>query len=79
VFTSRSVEGEFGTGHNAYVIDEYGDIWNTYHARPGVDGVRSSGIRRVHFDVDGVPRLDMTEELDVNPDLKKVSLTLIVR
>jgi len=79
VFTSRSVEGEFGTGHNAYVIDEYGDIWNTYHARPGVDGVRSSGIRRVHFDIDGVPRLDMTEELDVNPQLAKVKLTMIVR
>jgi len=63
----------------AYVEDEYGDIWNTYHARPGVDGVRSSGIRRVHFDVDGAPRLDMTEELDVNPELKKVKLTLKVK
>ena len=79
IFTSRSVEGEFGTGHNAYVTDEYGDIWNTYHARPGVDGVRSSGIRRVHFDVDGVPRLDMTEELDVNPELKQVRLTLFIK
>lgn len=79
VFTSRSVEGEFGTGHNAYVEDEYGDIWNTYHARPGVDGVRSSGIRRVHFDIDGVPRLDMTEELDVNPLLRDVKMTLIVK
>ena len=73
------MEGEFGTGHNAYVTDEYGDIWNTYHARPGVDGVRSSGIRRVHFDVDGAPRLDMTEELDVNPELKKVKVTLIIK
>ena len=79
VFTSRSVDGEFGTGHNAYVEDEYGDIWNTYHARPGVDGVRSSGIRRVHFDVDGVPRLDMTEELDVNPELKKVKVMLTIK
>ena len=79
VFTSRSVEGEFGTGHNAYIEDEYGDIWNTYHARPGVDGVRSSGIRRVHFDVDGAPRLDMTEELDVNPLLRDVKITLIVK
>ena len=66
ILTSRSVPGEFGTGHNAYVTDEYGDIWNTYHARPGTDGVRSSGIRRVHFDIDGLPVLDMTEEKDVS-------------
>lgn len=78
ILTSRSVEGEFGTGHNAYVIDDYGDIWNTYHARPGVKGVRSSGIRRVHFDIDGLPRLDLVEENDVNPDLTKVRTKLTV-
>ena len=66
ILTSRSVPGEFGTGHNAYVTDEYGDIWNTYHARTGTEGVRSSGIRRVHFDIDGLPVLDMTEEKDVS-------------
>ncbi len=38
IMTSRSVEGEFGTGHNAYVVDEYGDVWNSYHARPGIHG-----------------------------------------
>lgn len=48
-----SIEGEFGTGHNAYVIDEDGEVWNTYHARSGTQAPRSSGIRRVHFDVDG--------------------------
>ena len=78
ILTSRSVEGEFGTGHNAYVIDDYGDIWNTYHARPGIKGVRSSGIRRVHFDIDNLPRLDLTEEYDVNPKYNKVKTTLIV-
>ncbi|MBR6665299.1 MAG: family 43 glycosylhydrolase [Lachnospiraceae bacterium] len=65
ILTARSVEGEYGTGHNAYVTDEEGTIWNTYHARPGVEGVRSSGIRRVHFDIDGAPMLDVTEELDL--------------
>lgn len=78
-FTSRSVEGEFGTGHNAYVIDDDGKVWNTYHARPGVYGPRSSGIRRVHFDVYGEPVLDVTEELDVNPDLKEVKTVLTVK
>lgn len=79
ILTSRSVEGEFGTGHNAYVIDEDGTVWNTYHARPGVKGVRSSGIRRVHFDIDGAPVLDLTEELDVAPSFKNLETTLIVK
>jgi len=72
LLTSRSVEGEFGTGHNAYVADEDGTVWNTYHARLGVDGVRSTGIRRVHFDVDGDPVLDMTEEMDVAEEYRIV-------
>lgn len=79
ILTSRSVEGEFGTGHNAYVTDEDGTIWNTYHARPGTEGVRSSGIRRVHFDIDGAPVLDMTEEMDVAPEFETVATQLIIK
>ena len=78
IFTSRSMEGEYGTGHNAYVIDEDGIVWNTYHARPGVDGPRSSGIRRVHFDVDGAPMLDVTEDLDLKPEFALVETVLVV-
>lgn len=74
--TSRSVEGEYGPGHNAYVIDDDGKVWNTYHARPGVNAPRSSGIRRVHFDVYDEPVLDMTEELDVKPELREVKTVL---
>lgn len=79
LLSSASVEGEFGPGHNAYCIDEYGDIWNTYHARPGVDGPRSSGLRRVHIGFDGEPVLDMTEDKDVAPALKSVSITLKIK
>ncbi|MDE6640610.1 MAG: family 43 glycosylhydrolase [Acetatifactor sp.] len=79
ILTSRSVEGEFGTGHNAYVEDEDGTIWNTYHARPGVDGVRSSGIRRVHFDIDGEPVLDLTEEKDLKEEYRTVSTKLVIK
>lgn len=78
ILTSRSVKGEFGTGHNAYVTDEYGDIWNTYHARPGIHGERSSGIRRVHFDIDGLPVLDLVEENDVTKGLDVVKTKLVV-
>lgn len=78
ILTSRSVEGEFGTGHNAYVEDEDGTVWNTYHARPGVDGVRSSGIRRVHFDIDGEPVLDLTEENDLKEEYRTVRTNLVI-
>ncbi len=79
LLTSRSVPGEFGTGHNAYVIDQNGKVWNTYHARPGIDAPRSSGIRRVHFNVYGEPVLDMTEELDVKPELMCIKTKLVVK
>jgi len=76
---SRSVPGEYGPGHNSYVIDDLGIIWNAYHARPGVKGPRSAGLRRVHFDIDGYPRLDLTEDKDLNQDLAQVSLSVVVR
>lgn len=79
ILTSRSVENEYGTGHNAYVTDEDGVVWNTYHARPGTEGVRSSGIRRVHFDMDGEPRLDVTEELDVRDEFLEVTTKVLVK
>lgn len=79
LLTSRSVEGQFGTGHNAYVCDDDGEYWNTYHGRPGVDAPRSSGIRRVHFDIDGYPVLDMTEDKDLAPELKNIKATVRVQ
>lgn len=79
MLTSRSVEGEYGPGHNSYVTDEDGVIWNAYHARPGIDAPRSSGLRRVHFDIDGYPVLDLTEEKDLNPELKKVQMKIIIK
>lgn len=78
ILTSRSVPGQYGTGHNAYVVDEDGAVWNIYHGRPGLEGPRSSGIRRVHFGIDGNPILDMTEEKDLKPEMAEVFLDVIV-
>lgn len=78
LLTSRSVQGEYGTGHNSYVTDDDGIIWNAYHARFGIDKPRSSGIRRVHFDIDGYPVLDLTEEKDLNKNLAKVAIRVNV-
>lgn len=79
LLTSRSLPGEYGPGHNAYVIDDNGTVWNTYHARPGVEAPRSSGIRRVHFDIDGYPVLDLPEYKDLNKSLAKVTMNVIVK
>lgn len=79
ILTARCVENEWGTGHNAYVIDEDGDVWNTYHARPGVQAPRCSGIRRVHFDCDGEPVLDLIEENDLLPEFKIVKTKVVVK
>lgn len=78
ILTSRSVIGEYGPGHNAFVMDEDGTYWNTYHARAGANQPRSAGIRRVHFDIDGYPVLDLIEEKDLDISLAKVSATVIV-
>lgn len=72
LLSSRSAEGEYGTGHNAYLTDEHGMVWNFYHARPGVDAPRSSFARRVHFDVDDEPVLDVLETLDLPEQLRDV-------
>ena len=61
------------------MTDEDGTVWNTYHARPGVEGVRSSGIRRVHFDIAGAPMLDVTEELDLSEAFAQVETCVVVR
>lgn len=78
LLTSRSVEGEYGPGHNSYVFDGDGNCFNLYHARYGINGPRSSGIRRVQFDIDGYPVLDLTEDLDLNKDLKNVKTKVVV-
>ncbi len=79
LMTSGSKEGEYGPGHNAYVEDEDGMIWNSYHARPGIDAPRSSGLRRVHFGPDGYPKLDLTEERDLAPELAWVETEVVVK
>ena len=47
-------------------------VWDFYHARPGVDAPRSSFARRVHFDVDDEPMLDVSETLDLPEPMRQV-------
>ena len=74
---SNFVEGEYGPGHNAFFVDEYGDTYITYHGnntsqRTGI----KPGIRRVHFLKDGSPLLYMTHEQDL--PIGKESVKIVV-
>ena len=77
LMSSASVEGEYGTGHNSYLTDENGLVWNFYHMRAGVDGPRSSAARRTHFDIDREPMLDVTEEKDLPEEFRTVEARLL--
>ncbi|GBF72728.1 glycosyl hydrolase [Paenibacillus sp. 598K] len=78
LLASSSVPGQYGPGHNSYVRDEDGNLLNVYHARDGVKGPRCTGIRRVHFDIDGEPVLDLTVDRDLDPQWKAISAIVIV-
>ena len=62
---------QVGPGHNSFVRDEYGDLYNVYHSghRP-----RHTGVCPVHFRFDGSPVIDMAPYEEVNPDLKQVEM-----
>lgn len=81
VLTKESVPGEFGPGHNCFIKDpESGDDLLIYHAVPhdreGKTLGRHMGIRRVHWSAAGYPYLEMTEDKDLNPDLRKVTMQI---
>lgn len=76
LMSSRSAEGQYGPGHNSYVTDENGLTWNFYHMKPGVEAPRSSAARRVHFDIDGEPMLDVTQKLDLPEKFRTVEVKL---
>lgn len=79
ILTSHSVKGEYGTGHNSYIMDDENNLWNVYHARIGVNGPRSTGIRRVHFNSEGYPILDLNEEDNLMKELSNVTMNITVK
>src|SRR5699024_10071832 len=76
--TSEFVQGYYGTGHNSFAIDQYGQVLNVYHARPEKGG-RSSTLRIVHFSVDGTPVLDMTTEREILPENRIVKAKITIK
>ncbi len=74
LMSSNSAQGQYGTGHNSYLTDPDGLVWNFYHMRCNVDGPRSAAARRVHFDIDNEPMLDVTQELDLPQQYRSVEI-----
>ena len=66
VLTFRSVEGEYGPGHNSFFVSDDGDLMIAYHAETGLEEtLRCDGIRRVHFRPDGSPYFGMAASQDL--------------
>lgn len=83
LLTKESVPGEYGPGHNNFVVDHRtGDTVMVYHAIPHEPKKmacrRQPGIRRLHFAASGLPYLEMTPERDLSPELTDVSMQLII-
>lgn len=83
VLTKESVPGEYGPGHNSFVVDhETGDDMMVYHAVPHDENGKSLGrkpaVRRVHWAATGLPYLEMTAERDLKPEFRNVTLTVTV-
>lgn len=62
---------QVGPGHNSFIKDEYGHLYNVYHSghRP-----RHTSVCPVHFRFDGSPVIDMAPYEEVNPNLQQVEM-----
>ncbi len=80
VLSYYSVKGEYGPGHNTFYIDENNDLMIAYHAQEALkSNLRCTGIRRVHFNIRGMPVFDMSAERDLNPKLAGVTTRVKVK
>ena len=66
VLTFRSVDGEYGPGHNSFFVNEEGELMIAYHGETGLkETLRCDGIRRVHFRADGSPYFGLSQADDL--------------
>ncbi|WP_294410658.1 family 43 glycosylhydrolase [uncultured Ruminococcus sp.] len=93
VLSTADVKGKSGPGHNSFVTDEKGNLLIVYHARPDshasqgcgtynkdplYDPCRHTRIKRVVFDGNGDPVLNLSDEAELSAANKKVTATIIV-
>jgi GH43 family beta-xylosidase len=80
VLHRQSVPDQIGAGHNSFVKDEAGEDVLMIHAIPFAhyrnnpqDLRRYPAFRRVHWDAEGFPRLDMTPERELAPEVARLA------
>lgn len=73
--TNNSPIAQVGPGHNSYLRDEYGDLYNVYHSG---HRYRHTSICPVHFRADGSPVLDMAPWEEVDPNYRKVKMSVTI-
>lgn len=93
VLSTADVKGCAGPGHNCFVRDEKGNLLIVYHARPDshssqacgtynkdplYDPCRHTRIKRVAFDGNGAPVINLSDEAELAPQNKRINVTLIV-
>jgi GH43 family beta-xylosidase len=80
VLSFYSVENEYGPVHNAFSVDDHGNLMIVYHAQKSLrNRLRCIGIRRVHFDIHGEPVFDMSDERDLDARLANVTMKVTVK
>ena len=79
VLSFYSVPNRWGPGHNAFFMDDFGNLMISYHGETSLRArERCVAIHRVHFNVDGEPVFNMSAERDLDPALANVKTTVIV-
>ena len=93
VLATSDLNGPSGPGHNSFVTDENGDILIVYHARPVshadkkcgtycdnplYDPCRHTMIKKVHFDRNGVPVINMSSQSVLASKYRTVTAVLKV-
>jgi GH43 family beta-xylosidase len=93
VLSTADVKGKSGPGHNSFVRDEMGNLLIVYHARPDshasqecgtynkdplYDPCRHARIKRVAFDGNGDPVINLSDEAELSAANKQVTATVVV-
>ena len=93
VLSTADVKGCAGPGHNSFVRNEKGDLLIVYHARPDshssqqcgtynkdplYDPCRHTRIKRVAFDGNGDPVINLSSEAELSAANKTITATVVV-
>src|SRR5699024_4679822 len=70
---------QLGTGHGMWSEDEHGNPLYVFHARTDHNGLtgRDMFVRRVHFDAEGMPVLDMEPDEELASETVTMTITVL--